>query len=293
MNGGDGALLGLVGIEIGRGKNDHVAFAPAGGIQDFDLGAAGLGCRRELGPAVRAVAVQVQRPEQHHDPAVPHGIDVFIGDVVGEGDRRLVRIGLGFAADVQFAARHIDPLGRQIEIAIVRKAELAVDRQTAQRRRTDVEDDVLAPANRHRVIRARHLPVGPGRRIGPARPVDRRRRWLRVCFLSAGFRPDPKQEGRRNQQGKQNQARLHVHDVDPLTRDRVSRNLHLNLTLQHMGRFAKPLSGARPDVRFRCWSAPGIALAEAANLVAPKCRARPPTGRAPGLCQGLSFIQRG
>ena len=32
--------------------------------------------------------------------------------------------------------------------------------------------------------------------------------------------------------------------------------------------------------------------AGAANLVAPKCRAMPPKGGAPGLRQGLSFIQR-
>ena len=40
------------------------------GIQDFDPGAAGLGRLRELGPGVRAVAVQVQCAAQHHDPAV-------------------------------------------------------------------------------------------------------------------------------------------------------------------------------------------------------------------------------
>ena len=196
LNAGDGALLRLVGIEIGRGQNDHVAFAPAAPIQDVDLGAAGLGGRRELGPAMRAVAVQVQGAAQHHDATVPHGIDVFIGEIVGQGDRRLVRIGLGLAADVELAALHIDPLGRQREIAIVRKAELAVDRQAAQRRRTDVENDVLVPADRHRVAFARHLAVGPGRRIRPARPLDRRSR--RLC---AGFRPQ-KQKGRRKQQAK-------------------------------------------------------------------------------------------
>ena len=58
---GDGALLGLVGIEVGRGEHDHVALAPARGIEDVDPGAAGLGRLGELGPGVGAVAMQAQR----------------------------------------------------------------------------------------------------------------------------------------------------------------------------------------------------------------------------------------
>ena len=73
-------------------------------------------------------------------------IDIFIGDVVGQGDRRLARIGIGFAADRQLAAVQVDPLGVEPDIGVVRKAELAVDRQAAQRRRIDVEDDFRARA---------------------------------------------------------------------------------------------------------------------------------------------------
>ena len=59
-DGGDGAPLRLPGIEIGRGEDDLVACASRG-IEDFDPAAAGLGRLRQLGPGVRAVAVQVQR----------------------------------------------------------------------------------------------------------------------------------------------------------------------------------------------------------------------------------------
>ena len=65
----------------------------------------------------------------------------FIIDVVGEGDCRLARVGAGLSADFQFPVQH-DPLGGQFKVAIVCEAEFAVDRQTAQRRRTDVEDHV-------------------------------------------------------------------------------------------------------------------------------------------------------
>ncbi len=59
-DGGDGPLLGLPGLEIGRGEDDLVALAPARRVQDIDPGAAGLGRLRQLGPGVGAVAVQAQ-----------------------------------------------------------------------------------------------------------------------------------------------------------------------------------------------------------------------------------------
>ena len=43
IDGGDGALLRLGGVEVGGGQDDHVALAPAAGVQDLDPGAAGLG----------------------------------------------------------------------------------------------------------------------------------------------------------------------------------------------------------------------------------------------------------
>ena len=73
-DGGDGSLLCLVGIEIRRREDDHVAVPPATGIQDFDRGAAGVGGLRQLGPGVRPVTVQVQGSAHEHDPAVTRSL---------------------------------------------------------------------------------------------------------------------------------------------------------------------------------------------------------------------------
>src|SRR6185503_910220 len=111
----------------------------------------------------------VQGAAHEHDPAVNAltrdgrcgNTDVFAFDVVGERDGRLARVGPGFGADFQFAVHH-DPLGRQFQVGSVREAELAVDSHTAERRRTDVEDDVLARGNGDLVAGAGHASVWPG-----------------------------------------------------------------------------------------------------------------------------------
>jgi hypothetical protein len=87
---------------------------------------------------VFAIAVQVQGPAHEQDAAVdavggvraPHPPDVFILDVVGEGDGRLACMGPGFGADLQLPVQH-DPFGGQFDVRGVCEAELAVDRQTA------------------------------------------------------------------------------------------------------------------------------------------------------------------
>jgi hypothetical protein len=79
-DGGNRALFRLVRIEIGRGEDDPVALAPAGGIQHRNPGAAGFGRPGELAPAVLAIAMQAERAAHHHDATVPHRIDVFVGD---------------------------------------------------------------------------------------------------------------------------------------------------------------------------------------------------------------------
>ena len=133
-----------------------------------------VGVSGQLGPGVRPIAVQVQGSAHEHDPAVnavirsTHSTDIFVFDVVGEGNGRLARMGPGFGADFQFPVQH-DPLGGQFKVGIVCEAEFAVDRQTAQRRRTDVEDDVLARCNGDLVACAGHASVWPGGRIRPAR----------------------------------------------------------------------------------------------------------------------------
>ena len=67
--------------------------------------------------------------------------------------------GPGFSANLQLPVQH-DPLGGQFKILIVCEAEFAVDRQTAQRRRTDVEDNILALVNGDIVACGWHLLSG-------------------------------------------------------------------------------------------------------------------------------------
>ena len=127
--------------------------------------------------------MQVQGSTHHHDPAVTAVIrstrssHIFVFDVVGEGNCGLARMGPGFGADFQFPVHH-DPFGGQFQIFIVRKAQFAVDRQTAQRRRRDVEDDVHILFNGDHSIFGRHLFVRPGGWIRPALRASRRRSLL-------------------------------------------------------------------------------------------------------------------
>src|SRR6185436_21117356 len=108
----------------------------------------------QLGPRVLAVPMQVQGAAHEHDPAVNAltrdsrcgNTDVFAFDVVGERDGRLARVGPGFGADFQFPVHH-DPLGGQFNIFVIGEAQFAVDRQTVQRLRTDIEDNVYAIVN--------------------------------------------------------------------------------------------------------------------------------------------------
>ena len=127
-DGGNGATLGLTRIEIRGGQDDFVTHAPVRGVQDLDRGAACVGGAGQLGPGVRSVTVQVQGSAREHDAAVAHAHHLFVFDVVGEGDGRLVRERLGFGADLQLAVHH-DPLGGQLKVRLVREAELAVDGQ--------------------------------------------------------------------------------------------------------------------------------------------------------------------
>ena len=214
-NGGDGSLLRLREIEVGRGKGDHVPFAPAPGIQYFDPGATGVGCCSEFGPGVRPVTMQVQGSARDHDPAVTHSIQFFIRDIVGEGDGRLALVGFGFGADFQFPVHH-DPFGGQLEVGFVREAEFAFDMQAAQRRRTHVEDDVLATFNGDFVACAGHLPVRPGGRIRPARGLDRR---LLSRFNDSRYAAE--REGR-NEQRKKERPKFLSHGI-PLSLQDIER----------------------------------------------------------------------
>ena len=149
--------------------------------------------------------MQVQGSARDHDPAV------VTRDIVGEGDGRLARVGLGFGADFQFPV-HEDRLGGQLDVGFVREAEFAVDSQAAQRRRTDVEEHILAFFNGDRVPCAGHLPVRPGGRIGPELLLDR----LRSLFPSR--RNDAEctdEEDCWNEQRKKERAILSSHVINP------------------------------------------------------------------------------
>ncbi len=212
-DGGNGAPLGLPRIEIRRREDDLVAHPPARGVQHLDRSAACLGRARQLGPGVGPVTVQVQRSARDHDPAVTHARhDVFTLDVIGEGDGRLARVGAGFAADGQLPVQH-DPLGGQLQVGIVREGELAVDGQTAQRRRTDVEDHFLVPADGDLVACDGHLAVGPGGRIRPVRRLGRRRSGI----LSLSDSEHAAEQECRNERYKKDRAIPFAHDINPRT----------------------------------------------------------------------------
>src|SRR6185503_11232453 len=128
-DGGDRAPFGLARIEVRRRENDLVTDAPTCSVQYFDRRAAGFCGVAELGRSVGPIAVQVQCAARDHEPAVTHAG----------------------------------------QVGVVRERELAVDRETAERGRADVEDHVLVAADRALVAGDWHFAVRPGRGIGPVR----------------------------------------------------------------------------------------------------------------------------
>ena len=170
----------LPGIEIRGCENDLVAGAPAGSVQELDRGGAGVRCAGQLRPGIGPVTVKIEGSAHEQDPAVhavrrsTHSTDVFVFDVVGEGDGRLARVRSLFSADLQFPVQH-DPLGGQFNVLIVREAEFAVDGHAVQRRRSDVENYLLVFLDDDLVACDGHLAVGPGRRIRPVRRLGCRR----------------------------------------------------------------------------------------------------------------------
>ena len=215
-DGGNGSPLCLPGIEI-RGREDNlVADSPASGVQDFNRVAACFGGLGQLRPGVRPVTVQVQGSAHEHDPAVTAVIrstraaHVFVFDVVGEGNGRLACMGPGFGADFQFPVQH-DPLGGQFEVSIVCEAEFAIDSQTAQRRRTDVEEHILVLCNGDLVASGWYLPVRPGGRIRPARLSDCRRSGI----LSLNDSEHAAEQECWKERSKKERAIFFAHDIPP------------------------------------------------------------------------------
>ena len=154
--------------------------------------------------------MQVQGSTHHHDPAVTAVIrstdstHIFVFDVVGEGNCGLARMGPGFGADFQFPVHH-DPFGGQFQIFIVRKAQFAVDRQTAQRRRSDIEDDV------HVLINGDTASL-PGTFLSGQVAGSDQRFALAVevfcCALRTAYPPRPKKAGTSNERNKRERFRI-------------------------------------------------------------------------------------
>jgi hypothetical protein len=216
LDGRNGAPLGLPGIEI-RGREDNlVTDSPAGSVQDLYRGAACVGRVGQLRPGVQPpLTVQVQGSAHERDPAVAavirstHSTYVFVFDVVGEGNCRLACMGPGFGADFQFPVQQ-DPLGGQFKVSVVGEAEFAVDRQAAQHRRTDVEDDVLARCNGDLVTCAGHASVWPGGRIRPARLLGRRR----FSFLGLNDSENAEDQECWKERSKKERALLSTHGIN-------------------------------------------------------------------------------
>src|SRR5690606_26198898 len=101
-----------------------------------------------------------------------HRVDVLAGHVVDQGDRGIAGMRPVLAADMQLAVQY-DPVGDQLDIAIVREAELAVDRQAAKRGRADIEHHFPVSVDDDGLAFTRYPAVGPGRRIGPKRSLSR------------------------------------------------------------------------------------------------------------------------
>src|SRR4029453_10115337 len=104
---------------------------PAGGIQNLYRGGtcgSGVG---QLRPGIGLVTVQVQGSAHEHDAAVDlarvstDSTDVFVFDVVGEGNCCLAGVGGLFSANLQLPVQH-DPLGGEFNVGSICKAELTV-----------------------------------------------------------------------------------------------------------------------------------------------------------------------
>src|SRR6185312_14845192 len=97
-------------------QDDFVANPPAGSVQDLDRGGAGVRGAGQLRPGVGPVTVKIEGSAHEHDPAVhavrysTHSTDVFVFDVVREGDGGLAGVRGLFRADLHLPVQH-DPLG--------------------------------------------------------------------------------------------------------------------------------------------------------------------------------------
>ena len=175
-DGGNGAPLGLPRIEVRRGEDDLVADAPAGGVQHLDRGAAGARrcwtawsrccCRSPCRFSVPPMSMMPRSPMPCHESSSG---TLLVRVIVA------LRVwGLASVPICQLPVQH-DPLGGQLEVGLSSaKLSLPSIVRPSQRRRADVEDDVLVLGDGDLVACGWHLAVRPGGRIGPARRLGRR-----------------------------------------------------------------------------------------------------------------------
>jgi len=151
-DGSNGSPLCLMGIEI-RGREDNlVADPPSSGVQDFNRVAACLGGLDSF------VQEFVRLPCRFRVPPmsmIPRSLRSFVPPIplISSSLTLSVRVivawrvwGLASVPIFQFPVHH-DPLGGQFEVLIIGEAQFAVDRQTAQRHRADIEDNIHVLVN--------------------------------------------------------------------------------------------------------------------------------------------------
>ncbi len=176
---GDGDHLRVVGVEVGRGHDQHVAGPPAGRALKQELGRAGGRGGGEPGPALSRLAVEVERPARDAQDPVAHAHDVAVRERSGEGDGRPMPERRRAGAHPQ-RAQHEDVTRGEIEILLV-EHQRALDPEAGQRRRAHVEQHGLARGNHDGRSGRGHLAARPARAFGPAHggmgsaaPRDRR-----------------------------------------------------------------------------------------------------------------------
>src|SRR5690606_11758349 len=153
-----------------------------------------------------------------------------------------------------------------LEVCIVREAELAVDGQTAQRGRADVEHHLLVSCNDDLLACDGHLAVWPASRIRPERLADR----LRSSFLGSKYADH---EERRKERSREKGAMLSAHEIDPRIGIMILNLAKISAFVRSLARFSRlaHLQGvehARPIEKPRRFPAGPLAQTTGCSLTA-------------------------
>src|SRR5207237_8955524 len=115
---------------------------------------------------------------------------------------------VGVRANVHRLCHH-EPHGGQFQILVVREGECAVERDTLERRRTGVEDDVHSLLNGDHVVFGGHLLGRPGGRI---RPAAGRRRSSTLSLNDSEYADEQECWQERS---KKERAMFRTHGINP------------------------------------------------------------------------------